>query len=95
MAAVHLEWEWKVGLQTVISFLMLIAMCGGIFTFYSDLKQAEASVVELKSSVSTLQAGQNRAAIEQADTKAKVDLILPSLQRIEDRLFREQENRGK
>ena len=100
----HIQWEWKIGFQTVISGLMLATMLGGFMKFFWDF---EADMRVAQTQLMTVQSQANRleiaiAALIQAQiattgdlaaTKAKVDIILPTVQRIEDRLLRTEDHR--
>lgn len=100
----NITWEWKFGPQTVISALMLAVMCVGFIEFFWDIKQdtllAKTSVatvqketVELKGDVRGIASKQERMISDLADSKAKIDNIMPTVQRIEDFLLRRTDGR--
>ncbi len=86
----NVQWEWKISPQTLISGLNLLVMLGGIVSILvsveSDIKIAQAQVSDLRIAVTVLAASQQQQAIDAASTKAKVDLILPMVEKIGDTL---------
>ncbi len=95
----HIQWEWKIGPQTMISAAMLAAMVIGGIKFFFDVEtdvrlgQVQVSFLqtqntELRTAVTALLQSQIQTTGELANTKAKVDVILPTVQRIEDFLLR-------
>lgn len=98
------QWEWKIGPQTVISALLLIVTCIGFVKFFWDVETevrlAQQDMValhlenkEIKTQISTVEQRQHQVVEGLADTKAKVDVMLPIVQRIEDFLLRRGEAR--
>lgn len=88
-----LKWEWRVGPQTLLSLLQLIAIVvaviGGFLKMQADLDSSSKTISELKSLVSTMQTAQINQAERVTRVETKVDLIFPALQRIESRQLRE------
>jgi hypothetical protein len=85
------QWKWEVGPQTIISGLNLLVMLGGIIAILSgveaDIKIAKEQVADLRSAVATLAIAQSQQAVDSATIRAKVDLILPKIEKIEDTLI--------
>lgn len=82
------SWKWELSPQTLISVLNLLVMLGGILTFVvsikSDIQIAQSQVSDLRVAVAALALSQQQLAIDAASTKAKVDLILPMVEKIGD-----------
>lgn len=89
----NVTWEWKFGPQTVISALMLLVMFGGVVGIFTsiqaDIKVAQSQVMDLRDAVTKLTAVQQQEMAAEAATTARIDLILPQLQRIEESLSRQ------
>ena len=85
-----MQWEWKVGPQTIISGLSLLVMLGGVLSIFfgieADIKIAQSQVADLRASVTTIINVQQQQAIEAAGVRAKVEVMLPAVQKIEDSL---------
>jgi len=90
-----LKWEWRVGPQTLLSLLQLVAIVvaviGGFLKMQADLDSSSKTISELKSLVATMQTSQFNQAERVTRVETKVDLIFPALQRIESRQLREKE----
>ncbi len=84
------QWEWKVGPQTIISGISLLVMLAGIlsviFGVEADIRIAQSQVADLRAAVTTIISVQQQQAIEAAGVRAKVEVILPSVQKIEESL---------
>ena len=94
-----IQWEWKIGPQTIISGLMLAVMIWGGIKFFVDVaydvKLAHQEIsfmqtqnVEMRTEMNAIVTRQRQVITDLADTKGKVDVILPTVQRIEDFLLR-------
>lgn len=90
-----LKWEWRIGPQTLLSLLQLIAIVvaviGGFLKMQADLDSSSKTISELKSLVATMQTAQTSQAERVTRVETKVDLIFPALQRIESRQLRTKE----
>jgi hypothetical protein len=90
-----LKWEWRIGPQTLLSLLQLIAIVvaviGGFLKMQADLDSSSKTISELKSLVATMQTAQVNQAERVTRVETKVDLIFPALQRIESRQLRTKE----
>lgn len=82
------RWDWRVGPQTVISGLNLLVMLGGLIYVLAsvqiDVRIAREQVGDLKKDVNTLANSQQQQAIDGAQVKAKVDMILPMVEKLND-----------
>ena len=84
-----LKWEWRVGPHTILSlaqlFAIIVAVIGGFLKMQSDLDQSKLTITELRSIVASVRESQGTQAERITRVETKVDIILPSLQRIEAR----------
>lgn len=84
----NVRWEWKVGPQVLISFANLCVMLIGlVYVFASmeaDVRVAKDQVSDVRTAVTALQATEQQQAIDGASVKAKVDLILPMVEKLND-----------
>jgi hypothetical protein len=92
-----LQWEWKIGPQTIVAAVNLLVMSAGIIGIFvrleadvqvaqQDVRLSKEQVLELRSSVNAVAEAQNRQAVDAAGVKAKVDLMLPMIEKIGDQL---------
>ena len=83
-------WKWDLSPQTIISVLNLGAIVFGLFSYFAtrgaDFEVQKQQLQELRTVVATLQATQASQALLLAETKTKVDMLLPLVQKIEERL---------
>ncbi len=86
----HVQWKWEVGPQTVISGLSLMVMLGGVlsivFGIAADIRIAQSQVADLRASVTTIINVQQQQAVDNAGVRAKVEVMLPAVQKIEEAL---------
>lgn len=87
-----IQWEWRIGPQTIISGLNLLVMLIGLVSIFTtleaDVHLAKDQVTELRGAVTTLASSQQQQAVDAASVKAKVDLMLPMVEKIGDQLAR-------
>ncbi|MCL4712149.1 MAG: hypothetical protein KJZ73_12980 [Pseudorhodoplanes sp.] len=86
----QVEWEWKFSPQTVLSALnlavILVGVIGLFYKMQSDLTVAKENVLRLEAVVTSLNVKQSELSERSAKTETKVDIILPTVQRIEQSL---------
>ena len=84
----NVQWEWKVGPQVLISFANLCVMMGGLVyvfaTMESDVRLAKEQVTDVRAAVTILATAEQQQAVDSASVKAKVDLILPMVEKLND-----------
>lgn len=89
----QVQWEWKFGPGFIISALNMLVMLGGIIVFIENVQLNVQAVKEqatdLRVAVTALTIAQTQQAIDGATTKAKIEIILPKVEKIEDLLTRQ------
>jgi hypothetical protein len=84
----NVQWEWKLGPQVIISGLNLLVMLAGIIyalaSIETDVKTEKEQVAEVRSTLITLGTAQQQQAVDGATVRAKVDLILPMVEKLND-----------
>ena len=84
------KWEWTIGPQTIISGLNLLVMLGGVIAVMAsvetDIRVAKDQVQDLRVAVTTLANAQIKQAVDEASVSAKVDLMLPMVQKLNDEI---------
>jgi hypothetical protein len=83
-----MQWKWELSPQTFLSGVNLIVISVGVISYFStkgaDIEVSKQQLAELRTVVQTLQSAQASQANLLAETKTKVDIILPLVQKIED-----------
>jgi Tfp pilus assembly protein PilN len=89
MTIPEINWEWKISPGTIIGAVQLLAIViaigGGFIKMQADLNAQQLTIAKLESliaSVREVQIGQNERVTR---VETKVDIILPTLMRIESR----------
>lgn len=93
----EIKWEWRIGPQTLLSLAQLVAIIvaiiGGFMKMQADISASQQTVTKLESLVSSIRDAQSNQSERVTRVETKVDLIFPTLQRIEARQIRDPQAR--
>lgn len=83
----NVQWKWEIGPQVVVStanfLVLLLGVIGLWFKMQADVAAAKDAVTELRLAFTSMREAQASSTERLVKVETKVDIILPSLQRIE------------
>lgn len=85
----EIKWEWRMGPSTILAAAQLaaiiVAIFGGFLKMQSDLEGQRVTVSKLELLIASMKDAQFAQSERVTRVETKMDIILPSIQRIEAR----------